>query len=92
MVATVLISEEAVKMSLFVVRAFVQMREELDGANSAILKRLAEIDKTLLEHNRTLGCLAENQALAHAATHSARPAEAAHQHSPRSKAMISPKE
>ncbi len=41
MAATVLNSPEAVKMSVFVVRAFVQMREQL-AANSAILKRLAE--------------------------------------------------
>ena len=32
------------------VRAFMQMREQL-AANAAILKRLAEIDKTLLELN-----------------------------------------
>ena len=56
MAATVLNSEEAVKMSLFVVRAFVQMREEL-AANSAILKRLAEIDKTLLVHDQTLSVI-----------------------------------
>jgi hypothetical protein len=34
-------------MSLYVIRAFVKMREDL-AANAAILKRLAEIDKTLL--------------------------------------------
>ncbi len=33
---------------LFVIRAFVRMREQL-AANAAILKRLAEIYKTLLE-------------------------------------------
>ena len=54
MVASVLNSPEAVKMSVFVVRAFVQMREQL-AANTAILKRLAEIDKTLLEQDRSLG-------------------------------------
>lgn len=53
MVATVLNSPEAVKMSLFVVRAFVQMREQL-AANAAVLKRLAEIDKSLLEHDSAL--------------------------------------
>ncbi|MBE0540549.1 MAG: ORF6N domain-containing protein [Verrucomicrobia bacterium] len=53
MAATVLNSPEAVAMSVFVVRAFMQMREQL-VANAAILKRLAEIDKTLLEHDRGL--------------------------------------
>ena len=50
MAATILNSPEAVAMSVFVVRAFMQMREQL-VANAAILKRLAEIDKTLLEHD-----------------------------------------
>ena len=53
MAATVLNSPEAVAMSGFVVRAFMQMREQL-AANAAILKRLAEIDKTLLEHDSAL--------------------------------------
>lgn len=53
MAATVLNSPEAVAMSVFVVRAFMQMREQL-AANAAILKRLAEIDKTLLEHDSSL--------------------------------------
>lgn len=53
MAATVLNSPQAVAMSVYVVRAFIQMRERL-AANAAILKRLAEIDKTLLEHDRTL--------------------------------------
>jgi hypothetical protein len=53
MAASVLNSPEAVAMSVFVVRAFVQMREQL-AANAEILKRLAEIDKTLLEHDRAL--------------------------------------
>lgn len=43
-------------MSLFVIRAFVRMREEL-AANATILKRLAEIDKTLFEHNSALRTL-----------------------------------
>ena len=50
MAAMVLNSPEAVAMSVFVVRAFMQMREQL-AANAAILQRLAEIDKTLLEHD-----------------------------------------
>lgn len=53
MAANVLNSPEAVAMSVYVVRAFVQMREHL-AANAAILKRLAEIDKTLLEHDQGL--------------------------------------
>jgi hypothetical protein len=53
MAATVLNSPEAVAMSVYVFRAFIQMREHL-VANSAILKRLAEIDKTLLEHDSAL--------------------------------------
>ncbi|MEA2068756.1 MAG: ORF6N domain-containing protein [Verrucomicrobiota bacterium] len=56
MAASVLNSPEAVAMSVFVVRAFVQMRERLT-ANAEILKRLAEIDKTLLEHNDALGTI-----------------------------------
>ena len=35
------------------VRAFVRMRELL-MANADVLKRLAEIDRTLLEHNQSL--------------------------------------
>jgi hypothetical protein len=53
MAAMVLNSPAAVAMSVFVVRAFLQMREQL-AANAAILKRLAEIDKTLLEHDGAL--------------------------------------
>lgn len=56
MAASVLNSPEAIKMSVFVVRAFVQMREQL-AANTAILKRLAEIDKTLLDQDRSLGVI-----------------------------------
>ena len=53
MAASVLNSPKAVEMSVFVVRAFVKMREQL-AVNAEILKRLAEIDKTLLEHNDAL--------------------------------------
>jgi hypothetical protein len=53
MAAMVLNGPEAVAMSVFVGRAFVQMRERL-VANAERLKRLAEIDKTLLEHNDAL--------------------------------------
>ena len=47
MAANFLNSPRAVAMSVYVIRAFVNMRGEL-AANAAILKRLAEIDKTLL--------------------------------------------
>ncbi len=53
MAATVLNSPRAVAMSVYIIRAFVKMREE-QAANSAILKRLAEIDKTLLIHDSAL--------------------------------------
>ena len=53
MAANILRSERAVEMSVFVIRAFVKMREHL-AANAAVLKRLAEIDKTLLEHDSAL--------------------------------------
>src|SRR2546425_12405823 len=53
MAANILRSEPAVQMSVFLVRAFVRLREQV-AANTAILKRLAEIDKTLLEHDTAL--------------------------------------
>lgn len=53
MAATVLNSPQAVTMSVYVVRAFVRMREQL-LSNAAILRRLAEIDKTLLQHDAAL--------------------------------------
>ena len=40
-------------MSVYVVRAFIRIREQL-VANSAILKCLAEIDKTLLREGDLL--------------------------------------
>jgi len=53
MAASVLNSPPAVAMSIYVIRAFVQQREVL-SANETILKRLADIDKTLLQHNAAL--------------------------------------
>jgi hypothetical protein len=53
MAASVLNSPEAVEMSVYVIRAFVRTREQL-AANTAIFKRLSEIDKTLLEHDAAL--------------------------------------
>jgi len=56
MAANILRSEGAVQMSVFVVRAFVRLREQV-AANTAILKRLAEIDKTLVQHDAVLSDL-----------------------------------
>lgn len=53
MASTILRSAEAVKMSTFIIRAFVKMREEL-ASNREVLKRLAEIDKSLLSHDTAL--------------------------------------
>lgn len=53
MAATVLNSPQAVAMSVYVVRAFISTREQL-AANAAIIKRLAEIDRTLLQHDASL--------------------------------------
>lgn len=53
MAAMVLNSPRAVAMSVYIVRAFIKMREDL-ASNAAILKRLAEIDKTLLLHDAGL--------------------------------------
>src|SRR5262245_9250680 len=53
MAANVLRSARAVRMSVHVVRAFVRMRERL-AADASILKRLAEIDATLLSHDDAL--------------------------------------
>ena len=51
--ANVLRSQRAVQMSLFVIRAFLKMRRQL-ATNTAIQKRLAEIDQTLLVHDSRL--------------------------------------
>lgn len=53
MAANILRSGRAVQMSVFVVRAFVRLREEV-AANTAVLKRLAEIDRILLRHDAAL--------------------------------------
>ena len=53
MAANILRSERAVQMSVFVVRAFIRLRQEV-VANTAVLARLAEIDKTLLQHDAAL--------------------------------------
>lgn len=53
MSATILNSDRAVAMSVYVIRAFVKMRQQL-MANATILKHLAEIEKTLLNHDHAL--------------------------------------
>jgi hypothetical protein len=47
MAANILRSKKAVQMSIYLVRAFVRMRDEI-MASTAIFKRLAEIDRRLL--------------------------------------------
>ena len=53
MAANILRSTRAVEMSVFVIRAFVKMREA-HASNAAVLKRLAKIDQTLLVHDSAL--------------------------------------
>lgn len=53
MAANVLRSERAVQMSIYVIRAFVRLRERV-AANASILQRLAEIDGTLLQQDAAL--------------------------------------
>jgi hypothetical protein len=53
MAANVLRSERAIEMSVFVIRAFVRMRQQLLTTRT-LEKRLAEIEKTLLAHDRAL--------------------------------------
>jgi hypothetical protein len=53
MAANVLNSTQSVAMSVYIIRAFVQQRDVI-AANETILKRLAEIDKTLLVHDKAL--------------------------------------
>lgn len=53
MAAMLLRSERAVAMSVYVVRAFVALREQL-ASNLSVLRRIAEIDKKLIEHDVVL--------------------------------------
>ena len=53
MAANVLRSERAVQMSLYLIRAFVALREQL-VSNLSTLRRLSEIDKKLLAHDVVL--------------------------------------
>jgi len=50
MAATVLNSERAIEMSIFVVRAFVRMREAL-AANQQIVAKLTELERRLENHD-----------------------------------------
>ena len=52
-IANILRSDSAIAMSVYVIRAFIELREKV-AANAAILKRLAEIDKSLLLHDTAL--------------------------------------
>jgi hypothetical protein len=58
MASMVLNSSQAVAMSVYVIRAFTRMRDQL-SANAAIFRRLAEIEKTLLEHDTELSAIWE---------------------------------
>ena len=46
-------------MSIYVVRAFVHMRKELVNSQE-VLKRLAQIDKKLLEHDNVIEDIVHN--------------------------------
>ena len=51
--ANILRSDRAIAMSVYVIRAFIELRGKV-ATNAAILKRLAEIDRTLLQHDTAL--------------------------------------
>ena len=53
MAATVLNSKRAIQMSIFVVRAFVRMREAL-SANRQIVAKLMELEHRLEDHDGTI--------------------------------------
>jgi hypothetical protein len=60
MAATILNSPQAVEMSVYVVRAFVQLREHL-SSNRELARRFAQLetrlDKKLTEHDRAIGAI-----------------------------------
>jgi hypothetical protein len=60
MAATILNSSRAVEMSVYVVRAFVQLREML-SSNRELARRFAQLetrlDKKLTEHHRGIGAI-----------------------------------
>jgi hypothetical protein len=57
--ANILRSNCAIAMSVYVIRAFIEQREKL-GANAAILKRLAEIDKHFSNMTRRSAIFTKN--------------------------------
>ena len=57
--ANVLNSEKADAMSVYIINAFIQMRKEL-AISQEVLKRLAQIDKKLLEHDNVIEDLVHN--------------------------------
>ncbi len=56
MASNVLKSKQAIRMSVHIIEAFIQMRHLL-LSHETFTKRLAEIDRTLLEHDQALGDL-----------------------------------
>jgi phage regulator Rha-like protein len=58
MAASVLNSERAVKVSVYVVRAFVKLREIL-GAHKQLSQKLAELEKRLEGHDEQIAALIE---------------------------------
>ena len=58
MAATVLNSSRAIKVSVHVVRAFVQMRDAL-AANRELAKRLDELELKVGAHDRAIGQILE---------------------------------
>ena len=57
--ASVINSEKADAMSVYIINAFVHMRKEL-AISQEVLKRLAQIDKKLLEHDNVIEDLVHN--------------------------------
>lgn len=53
MAASILNSDQAIAMSVYVIRAFIEMRDSL-LSSSEILRQLATIDRTLLTHDLAL--------------------------------------
>ncbi len=53
MAANILRTERAVQMSVFVVRAFIRVREQV-AANTAVVARLSDIERRLLRHDQEL--------------------------------------
>lgn len=58
MVASVLNSERAVEVSVYVVRAFVKLREML-GTHGKLAQKLAELKRTVESHDRHIRSLFE---------------------------------